>query len=360
MGVAGVSGGEHARVAVFAFRHVVKLVGDAVANVVNGPPDHLLHVNRIGPDDAVGRGNHVVLGELALGGLFVGLELVELDVHAEHVAALARQDQHIAFVGRRDQALLPHIGEIGVGQNVHHAPGLVRGVAFQFAANRLAHRRMRAVAAHHVVGPHGARGPPVHAAGVFQSHRDGVVVGGRVNREAHYFPAVVGLKPRRRIAHDFQEQLVQSRLVDQDVRHLRAVVGHVLHPAHALDVLWLLGVRHPEGGLVDPVGFALDLVGKAEGLEHFHGARVDAVGLALDDVAGHSLNNHGLDLGELRQLRRQAQTGRAGAGNQHVNFFRQGLVQPAVAPVRRCLLDVGVTATEAILVKLHHSSPKFV
>ena len=357
MGVAGVAGGEHARVAVRALGHVVKLVGDAVADVVDRPPDDLLHVQRIGFDDAVGGRDHVVLGELLAGGLFAFLELVEFHVHAEHIAAFARQDQHIAFVRRRDQALLPHVREVGVGEDVHHAPGLVGGVAMQFTADGLAHRRVRAVAAHHIVGAHGARGPPVHAAGVLERHRHRVVVGGRVHRQADDLPAVVGLQPRGRVLHHLQEQLVQPRLVDQDVRHFRAVVGHVLHPAHAPDVLRVGGVGHPEVGLVDPVGLALDLVGEAEGLEHFHGARVDAVGLALDDVGGHALDDHRVDVRKLRQLRRQAQAGRPGAGDQHIDLLGQRLIGAAVTTVRCGLFDVGVSAAEAIFVELHGLSP---
>ena len=42
-----------------------------------------------------------------------------------------------------------------------------------------------------------------------------------------------------------------------------------------------LRAGRPEGGLVDPDRLALDLLGKAEGLEHFHRAHADAVGLAL-------------------------------------------------------------------------------
>ena len=43
----------------------------------------------------------------------------------------------------------------------------------------------------------------------------------------------------------------------------------------------------------------------------------------------------------------------AGAGNQDVDFLRQGLVRPPVAPVRGRLLDVRIAAPEAIFIKLH-------
>ena len=298
MRVTGVARGEHPGVAVHALGHIIKPVGEAVTDVVDRPPDHFLHIEGVRADDAVGRGNHVVLGELAVGRLLVRAQFVELDIHAEDVTAFAGQHQHVALLGRRDQTLLAHIGEVGVGQDVHHAPGLVGGVAVQLAANGVAHCRVRAIASHHIVGPHRAGRPPVHADRVLQRHRHRVIVGAGVDRQPHHLPAVVGLEPRGGVFHDLEEQLMQARLVDQDVRHLRAVIRHVLHTPDALDVVGVLRVGHPEGGLVDPVGFTLDLVGKAERLEHFHRARVDAVGLALDDVRRHALGDHRRDLGE--------------------------------------------------------------
>ena len=227
----------------------------------------------------------------------------------------------------------------------------------QHAANGFAHRRVCAVAAHHIVGSHRAGAAPVHADGVFEGDGHRVVLRGGVDRQAHNFPAVIGRQARGRVLHHLQKQLMQTRLVDQDVRHLRAVICHVLHPPNAVNVVGVLGVWHPEGGLVHPIGFALDLVGKPKSLEHLHGAGVDAIGLALDDVAGHALDDHGLDLRELRQLRGQAQAGRPCTGDQHIDFFWQGLMQATVAAVGRGGLDVRVTASETIFIKLHHASP---
>ena len=358
MGVASIPRSEDAWVAVFALWYIVKFVRDAVTDVIDGPPDHLLHVERIRLDDPVGRSNHVFLRELAMGGFFVGAEFVQFDIHAEHVAPLARQDQHVALAGRRDQAFLAYIRKIRVGQDVHHTPGLVGSIAMQLPTDGLAHSGMRAITPHHVIGTHGTRGAPVHAGGILQGHRDRMILGGRVDRQTDDFPAVIRLQSRGGVLHDFQKQLMQARLVDQDVGHFRAVIGHVLHPSNPLDVLGVLGIRHPEGGLIDPVSFALDLVGKAKGLEHFHGARVDAVGFALDDVGGHALDDHRLDFGKLRQLRGQTQTRRPGASNQHIHFLGQGFIDAAVASVRRGFLDIGIATSESIFIELHHTSPK--
>ena len=40
-------------------------------------------------------------------------------------------------------------------------------------------------------------------------------------------------QPRGRAAHDVEEHVMHTRLVDQHMRHLRDAVGHVLHPGHA-------------------------------------------------------------------------------------------------------------------------------
>ena len=123
-------------------------------------------------------------------------------------------------------------------------------------------------------------------------------------------------------------------------------------------MVWVLWVGHPKRGLVDPVGFALDLVGKTKSLEHFHRAGVDAVGLALDDVVGHALGDQGVDLWKLRQLGSQTQARRACTRNQDINFFWQRLVCIAVASVGCRFFDVGAATSKSIFIKLHHLSPK--
>ena len=152
---------------------------------------------------------------------------------------------------------------------------------------------------------------------------------------------------------------MQARLIDQDVRHFRAVIGHILHPPHPFDVLWFLRVWHPKCCLIDPVSFALDLVGKTKRLKHLHRAGVDAIGFALDDVAGHALDDHRLNLRKLRQLRRQTQTRWACPSNQHIYFFWQRLVDASVAAIGRCFLNVRVAATESVFIKLHACLQKF-
>ena len=97
--------------------------------------------------------------------------------------------------------------------------------------------------------------------------------------QADEFQAVVGLEPRRRLAHVVEQVLLQARLVDDEVRELRQAVLGVLDATGAHDPRAVLRRRTPEHGLVDPVGLADELLAHAEGLEHLDRAARDAVGL---------------------------------------------------------------------------------
>ena len=45
MGVACIAGHKHMWVAAFIVTHIVKLVGQAVPNVINRPPHHFFHIH---------------------------------------------------------------------------------------------------------------------------------------------------------------------------------------------------------------------------------------------------------------------------------------------------------------------------
>ena len=324
-------------------------------DLVDRPPHHLFHVERVGGEDALGRGDHMILRQVARRHPFVGVQLVEFDIHAEQVATFARQDQDVAFGFRRDQALLAHVREIGIGENIHHAPGLMRRVPFQLAADGRAHRRPRPVAADDVVRSHHmgfARVDP----GVFEDHGHRMILGRGVDGQVLHLPGVIRHVAGRRLARDVEEQLVHPRLVDERVRHFGGIVGHVLHPPDPLDVAGVRGVRHPEIRLVHPVALALDLLAEAEGLKHLHRPGVDAVRLTLLDRAGFALDQHGVDLWKLRKLREQAGARGAGACDQHVDLVGQGGEGRAVAPSGRRLFQVRVTAAKAVFVILHGPS----
>ena len=76
VGVARIACSKYTWVAVYTISHVIKSVGDAVTNVVDRPPHHLFHIQRIGPDDAIGRSDHVVLRQLAMRCFFIRTQFV--------------------------------------------------------------------------------------------------------------------------------------------------------------------------------------------------------------------------------------------------------------------------------------------
>ena len=99
----------------------------------------------------------------------------------------------------------------------------ILGLAFlavQLAADGFADGGVGTVAADHVVGPHRARGPPVHAAGVLECHGHRVVVGGFIDGSAPDLPAVVGRPPRGRIRQPIKERHRPPPAVDASIRFL--------------------------------------------------------------------------------------------------------------------------------------------
>ena len=87
------------------------------------------------------------------------LSFVELDIDAEEIAALARNDERAAFVGRLDRRFQADVGEVGNSQQIHDAPGLAGRVPAQLSTKRLAHGAARAVATDDELGLHRLRLP---------------------------------------------------------------------------------------------------------------------------------------------------------------------------------------------------------
>ena len=352
VGVAGVAGDEHARQLRTARirRHVVVLVADALADLVHRPPGHLLHLQRVGLQDALRRGDEVVERDAAVGDALLLAQLVHLDVQAHQVAALARDHQQVA-VHRLHRRLVADVREVGHGQHVHHAPGLVGRIAHQLATDGLAHRAARPVAADHVAGPHGLDLARMRGVGALQPHRHRVVTGLRVHRHVEHAARVVRFEPRRCVAHALEVEVVHARLVQHDVGELREPVLGVLHAAVAHDPAGLALVGLPEGHLVDPAGFLQHALAEVEGLEHFHGATGDAVGLAELQRPVLLLHDRGADVREGGELRGQRQARGAAADDEHVHLsgHRIGVRKRR----RRGLFDVGIARLEAIQVELH-------
>lgn len=96
---------------------------------------------------------------------------------------------------------------------------------------------------------------------------------------------------------------MDPRLAQDDVRHLREVVLHILNAVGPRDALarrsW-----PPEDGFVNPIGFSGHFFRKPERLEHFHGAAGDPVRLTDLQRSGFTLDDAGSDVRKCRHLRR--------------------------------------------------------
>jgi hypothetical protein len=79
--------------------HIVELVAEALADLVDGPPGDVFDVQRVRMNDPP-CGRDQLLGRDVPGRqVLIGVELVELDVEADQVAALARDDEDVSLVG---------------------------------------------------------------------------------------------------------------------------------------------------------------------------------------------------------------------------------------------------------------------
>src|SRR5271165_3127753 len=137
----------------------VELVAKALADLVNRPPGDLLHLQRIGMQDPPRRGDQIVGRDVQARGPFVLIEFLELDVEADEITAFAWNDQEAAFIGRLDRRLEANVGEVGDGQDIHYAPGLIGRIPIERQPERPADGAARAVAADDEPGLDGFRLP---------------------------------------------------------------------------------------------------------------------------------------------------------------------------------------------------------
>src|ERR1700760_3601027 len=82
VGMAGIAGYEDTGSARFdlSVRHVVELVAESLADVVDRPPCDLLHLKGVGMQDSLRCRDHIVDCDVTAGDPFMFLELVELDI----------------------------------------------------------------------------------------------------------------------------------------------------------------------------------------------------------------------------------------------------------------------------------------
>ena len=154
---------------------VVEPVSEAVAHLVDAVPGNVAHVERVGVEDLVGLGDDLLDGGVADRPVVVRVHFAEVNVHAEEMAAFARDQQDAAAVAGLDGALGADVGEVRDGEDVHDAPGVVGLVAGEGAADRLAHLAAGTVRTDDVLRPDDALLALVGAGGVEQGHGDGVL-----------------------------------------------------------------------------------------------------------------------------------------------------------------------------------------
>src|SRR5450756_499129 len=69
-------------------RHVVELVAKSLADFVDRPPCHYLHLKGVGMQDSLRRCDHIIDGDIPARDPFVFLELVELNIDADQICLL--------------------------------------------------------------------------------------------------------------------------------------------------------------------------------------------------------------------------------------------------------------------------------
>ena len=359
MRVAGIACDEHPRKTGghLLRRHVVELVAQPLADLVHRPPPDVFHLDGVRGQDPVSD-----LGQLLGGGAPVLEHLpvahvVQLDVEPDQVSALARDDEDVALVRGVDGALEPDVREVGDGQGVQDAPGLVHRVAPQFAADRRPGAAARALAADDVLRPdrRGIAGL-LEVLEVLQGDRHRVLRrAAGVDLDAAGVEAIERAQLAGRPLHVVQKVGEHARLVHDHMGHFRQALFDVLDTPGTRDSGPVLRVRSPEGDLVDPVALGDQPVGQAEGLEHLDGAAGDPVGLAHLERAVLAVDDDRPDLGEVSHLRGQHETGRTAADDQDVGDL--GETSRPLRDGRMRVLDERVAGLVAVQIELHRSLP---
>ena len=197
------------------------MVAQPLADLVHRPPRHLLHIERVRPQDALCGRNELFNGDVARRHALVAVELVQLDVDAHQVPALARDQHDAAITVGLDERLEPDVGEVRDREHVHHAPRLVGRITAQRASDGLAHHAAGAIAAYDVTGSEGFDFERTSGVLAFDASGDGMARRLVVSAlQADQCPRVVRRQTRRRARHDVEVEVVDARLVEDDVGHV--------------------------------------------------------------------------------------------------------------------------------------------
>ena len=193
--VAGVARDEDARQARSSVlrRDIVEPVGNALANLVHREPHHVFHVERIGAQHALRGLDHLLLGVVTEGFAVVRVNLAEVHVEPHQVAALAGDQQDVAVIPGLNRGLDSNIREVGDGEHIDDAPGVIGEIAARLGADRIAHQAACAIAADNVPGADRDLRAVAHLA---ERDHDRVLALG-FDLQGYEFQAVVCLEARR-------------------------------------------------------------------------------------------------------------------------------------------------------------------
>ena len=103
MGVAGVS--RKKNMGVLSVSRVIERGRQTLADLVDAPPRYFFYVESVRGHDAVRGFNEHIDRHIFPVDSLVLLELVELDIHPDHVPTLTRDDQHVTLVDGLDRGL---------------------------------------------------------------------------------------------------------------------------------------------------------------------------------------------------------------------------------------------------------------
>ena len=221
--------------------------------------------------------------------------------------------------------------------------GLIPG---HLAADGLAYRRVRTVAAHNVLGTNDA----LVAFSVF--YRDSNwVLPFFAYFEANESPAVIRGDARRALLGKAGKVIQDACLVHNQVRKLGDSKLIIQWTRAADNVVRVLRVLVPEGHLRDLISFIGDFGSEAKSLESFNGAGLDAICLTEFQAMRATLNQASVDVREHRKLCRGNHARGAGAHNEHIHFI--GKFFCAVHAVSLGGQDAWIFRYVAIVVKLH-------
>ena len=133
MGMAGITCYENAwdKLATLSFPYIIKTVTQPLANLIGRPPRHLFDIQDKRRKYFTGSVDQQIRCDIAVGSAFRPMKRVQLDIHAHHISAFARDDKKAAKLGRLNGRFQPYVGKICDCEHIHHAPQLARGLALE-------------------------------------------------------------------------------------------------------------------------------------------------------------------------------------------------------------------------------------